>query len=80
MRFVVEPSAPPNAALALCVMIRNSAIASIGGLRTKPPSTGDHQQSLQLLRNVGVTEVCFRAAHEFFVAVQMRRRNGAMER
>ena len=39
MMFVVDPREPPNSAFALCVMMRNSLIASTGGLRTNPPST-----------------------------------------
>ena len=37
--LVVEPVLRPNSAFALWLRILNSAIASIGGLRTNPPST-----------------------------------------
>ena len=37
--LVVEPVLRPNSAFALCVRIRNSAMASIGGFRTNPAST-----------------------------------------
>ena len=39
MIFVVEPRVSPNSAVALWVRILNSVMASMGGLRTKPPST-----------------------------------------
>lgn len=40
----------------------------------------DNEQRLQLPRYVGVLKVGLGAAHQFLVAVQMSRRNGAMDR